>query len=115
MEKYTHEESGIICYRGVESDTKFDPLLLFNDAVFQSDRDMSFALHTNLGSLTVLDRVTGFIGSPCDIETGFTDPEGNFWLASGNVDVRYSGCETFGEAIEWVKARANTCNPDEYT
>lgn len=35
--------------------------------------------------------------------------EGKFWLASGNNDVRYSGAETVGEAIEWVKEQANNC------
>jgi hypothetical protein len=42
-------------------------------------------------------------------ETGYRDPEGKFWLASGSLDVRNFGVFTVGEAIEWVKDRANTC------
>jgi hypothetical protein len=71
------------------------------------DGDQQFALHTNIGSLTVLDRLTGFGWR--DIETGFRDKNGKFWLASGGFDVRQSGCKTIGEAIQWVKDRANTC------
>lgn len=40
------------------------------------------------GRLTVLDRETGFGGGIRDVETGFTDLEGNFWLVSGNYDIR---------------------------
>ena len=36
---------------------------------------------------------------------------GDFWLASGMQDVRQSGAKTLGEAIDWVKSRANTCRP----
>lgn len=70
-------------------------------------RDFQHALHTNLGSLTVLDRMTGFGWR--DIETGYRDMDGKFWLASGGYDVRESGATTFGEAVEWVKQRANNC------
>ena len=69
--------------------------------------DTQIALHTNLGSLTVLDRLTGFGWR--DVETGYRDPNGGFWLASGNQDVTRSDVKTIGEAIEWVKERANTC------
>ena len=69
--------------------------------------DTQIALHTNLGSLTVLDRLTGFGWR--DVETGYRDPNGEFWLASGNQDVTKSTVKTLGEAIEWVKERANTC------
>ena len=70
--------------------------------------DTQLAFHSNLGSITVLDRMTGFSFGR-DIETGFRDPEGKFWLASGGVNVIESGCETIGEAIEWIKKRANNC------
>lgn len=69
--------------------------------------DTQFAFHTNIGSLTVLDRMTGFGWR--DTETGFRDTEGNFWLASGGFDVRLSGAKTISEAIQWVKSNANTC------
>lgn len=72
-----------------------------------SDGDKQIALYTNLGSLTVLDRLIGFGWR--DVETGYRDPDGNFWLASGDQDVTRSTVKTIGEAIEWVKERANTC------
>ena len=72
-----------------------------------TDGDTQIALHTNLGSLTVLDRLTGFGWR--DVETGYRDTNGEFWLASGNQDVMMSGVKTIGEAIKWVKERANTC------
>ena len=71
------------------------------------DGDKQIALHTNLGSFTVLVRLTGY--GWVDIETGYRDPNGEFWLASGNQDVTKSTAKTIGEAIEQVKERANTC------
>lgn len=75
------------------------------------DGDKQIALHTNLGSLTVLNRMTGFGWR--DVETGYRDTNGEFWLASGNQDVTMSGVKTIGEAIKWVKERANTCIGEE--
>lgn len=72
-----------------------------------TDGDTQIALHTNLGSLTVVDRLTGFGWR--DVETGYRGPNGEFWLASGDQDVTRSTVKTLGEAIEWVKERANTC------
>lgn len=109
MEKYINEAEKE-CYRGVTTETPFS-VNLFHKPEWQggSDGDENFALHTNLGSLTVLDRMTGF--GYRDIETGFRDNDNNFWLASGDMDVRQSECSTIGEAIEWVKKRANNCVP----
>ena len=98
-------------YKGVDNDSLFSAEL-FHKPKYQHEGDESFALHTNLGSLTVLDRMTGFVGGIRDTESGFRDPDGNFWLASGMYDVRESKVKTIGEAIEWVKDRANTCVPD---
>lgn len=58
----------------------------------------------------MIDRMTGFGWR--DVETGFRDKDGQFWLASGGLDVRYSGYKTIGEAIQWIKDRANTCIPE---
>lgn len=105
MEKYINE-FGKVCYRGVTEDTAFTG----NEFHMPKDlgnEDTCWAFHTNLGSLTVLDRMTGY--GFRDIETGFRDMDGYFWLASGNCDVRHSGCATVGEAIQWVKDNANTC------
>ena len=107
MEKYIND-FGKECYKGVELSSDFSSDL-FHKPKYQYEGDESFALHTNFGSLTVLDRMTGFMGGIRDIESGFRDEDGNFWLASGNYDVRESGVTTIGEAIEWVKAKANTC------
>ena len=84
----------------------------FNPAQFQRVpgqyplENQQWALHTDIGSLTVLDRMTGF--GYRDVETGFRDPANNFWLASGDQDVRFSGAATLGEAIAWVKERATS-------
>ena len=105
IEKYTNDfdkES----YRGVKLDTPLADLE-FHEVEGGMDSDTQHALHTNLGSLTVLDRMTGFGWR--DIETGWRDQDGKFWLASGGHNVREAGCHDMEEAIEWVKERANTC------
>lgn len=105
MEKYVND-AGKQCYRGATEGTPFDSAL-FYEVPNQIEDDVQFALHTNLGSLTVLDRMTGFGWR--DVETGFRDPDNKFWLASGGFDVRKSGCKTLGEAIQFVKDNANNC------
>jgi hypothetical protein len=109
MEIYTNEY-GKVCYKNVKPD---DDFCLFNfTKVENTDDRQQWALHTNLGSLTVLDRQTGYIGGFMDTETGFRETKedgGRFWLASGMVDVRNSGEKTIGQAIEYVKRNANTC------
>lgn len=107
MEKYINEHSRE-CYRGVKPDTPFSELE-FHEVTGQMDTDEQWALHTNLGTLTVLDRLTGFEGGIRDTETGYRDPDGKFWLASCHNDVRKSGATTMQDAIDWVKERANTC------
>jgi len=109
IEKYINEDDRE-CYRGVTESTLFT-LDLFHKPDYQFETDIHWAFHSELGSLTVLDRMTGF--GFRDIESGYRDPEGNFWLASGNIDVRYSGVKTVREAIEYVKTHANICNPDK--
>lgn len=113
MEKYINDYEKE-CYRGVEENTNFADLE-FHLVKRESDKrlfygeepDTQFALHTNLGTLTVLDRMTGF--GHRDTETGFRAPDGKFWLASGDYDVRDSGVSTISDAIEWVKKRTNNC------
>ncbi len=109
MEKYINEHNKE-CYKNVELKSEFHKEL-FHQVEMQDTEAMQFALHTNLGSITVLDRMTGFGWR--DIETGFRDKDGLFWLASGNIDVRYAGVETIGEAIEFIKKNANTVIPKE--
>lgn len=101
-------ECGRPCYEGVELDIPIYDLEFYK-VPNQWHGDMQYALHTNLGSITVLDRMTGFGWNVRDTETGFRDQDGKFWLASGMQDVRFSGAKTIGEAIDWVKSKANTC------
>ena len=105
IEKYINDNEKE-CYKGVTDDTQLSDLLFHTASAYEDDKQ--FALHTNLGSLTVLDRMTGF--GYRDIETGFRDKEGKFWLATGDCDVRYSGVKTIREAIDWVKSHADICN-----
>jgi len=108
MEKYINDANKE-CYRGATDSTPFSRDL-FHTPKYKFEDDKSLALHTNLGSLTVLNRMTGY--GYRDTESGFRDPMGNFWLASGGYDVRESGCKTIVQAIQWVQEKANTCVPD---
>ena len=58
--------------------------------------------------ITVLDRMTGF-SCGRDIETGYRDREGKFWLASSDFDIRRWPELTLAQAIEKIKTNANTC------
>lgn len=70
--------------------------------------DSQWAFHCNLGSITVIDRMTGFSFGR-DTETGFRDADGKFWLASGMFDIRNHLPMQFGEAVELIKSNANNC------
>jgi hypothetical protein len=69
--------------------------------------------YLNLGGLeriTVLDRLTGCgEGDIRDIETGYKDKDGKFWLASGRFDIREFPELTIEEAISKIKSNANNC------
>jgi hypothetical protein len=111
MDKYTNEK-GSEYYFGTKQDSPFSADL-FHTIEHKGldeydDQNQQWALHTNIGSLTVVDRMTGF--GFRDTETGFRDPDGGFWLATGQKDVRRSGARTVGEAIQWVKDRADIRN-----
>ncbi len=110
MEKYINEHKKL-CWAGVTLDSPFQ-LDIFHEVDMgdsESDYEKSYqwAFHCDIGSITVLDRRTGFGWR--DTESGFRDRENRFWLASGMYDVRKSGCKTIGEAIQWIKDRANAC------
>ena len=90
-----------------DADSSFSADMFYEVDMSRCEDDQQFALHTDLGSLTVLDRMTGFGWR--DIETGYRAKDGKFWLASGGFDVRESGAETLGAAIELVKQNANNC------
>jgi hypothetical protein len=105
MQRQSHPKSGQPFWVGATLDTHFDPSM-FEPVPDQFDSDRQWALHTDIGSLTVLDRMTGF--GYRDTETAFREPNGPFWLASGDQDIRFSGATTLGEAIAWVKQRATS-------
>jgi hypothetical protein len=84
--------------------------LLHWEATIPSDNDTLWTAKLLYGDrLTVLLRKTGFTESPFDVETGYRSAEDKFWLASGRKDVRMQEGLTIQEAIDWVKANANTC------
>lgn len=105
MKKYIND-SGSECFKGVSGDSAFDKNLFYlvPDQYNSSKSDVQYAFHTNLGSLTVLDRMTGF--GVRDTETGFRDNDGKCWLATGGRDVRKSGSVSINDAISWVKSNA---------
>ena len=72
--------------------------------------DVLYTTRTELGRITVLDRLTGWGEcSTRDIETGYRDTDNKFWLASGDFDIRRYGDLSISEAIDKIKQNANTC------
>ena len=105
MKKHTNNY-GVEHWTGVTSDT------IINRDFFQLVESMAsrkkWAMHTNMGILTIVCRITG--SGMNDIETGYREPEtGKFWLASGGFDVRETRNQTMQACIDWVKDNANTC------
>ena len=78
------------------------------DLSLKSD-DFQVAFHCSLGSITILDRMTGYGSGLRDVETGFRDVDGNFWLASGMFDIRKHLPMKFSEAVALIKKNANNC------
>ena len=109
MERYIND-AGKPAWKGVEESSDFSADM-FYEVEMKSNKynDKQLALHTNLGSITVLDRLTGYSGNIRDIESGYRDVSGKFWLASCGCNVIESGSKTVGEAIAWIKEMANTC------
>lgn len=107
----TTSENGRWAFTGATVNTPFSAEDFYSVDMSHYDGDQQWALHTDLGSLTVLDRMTGF--GYRDIETGYRAMNGDFWLASGGFDVRDSESKTLGEAIDWVKKHANNCYPGQ--
>jgi len=78
-----------------------------SESMMDGEDTMYRAHAPEIGRFTVLDRMIGF--GHRDIETGFKDLNGKFWLASGDFDVRDHPDFTFQEAVDWVKKNANNC------
>jgi hypothetical protein len=66
-----------------------------------------YVVHTDLGRITVLDRITGWGGGLRGIETGYKDKDGRFWLALDRFDIRRFPNLTLDKAIELIKKEAN--------
>jgi hypothetical protein len=84
--------------------------LQFNKTTHCDGEDALFSANTKIGRITVLDRLTGWgNGDIRDIETGYKDLDGKFWLVSGQFDIRKYPDLTIEEAIGKIKENANTC------
>ena len=95
-------------WNGIRENTPFDKKYFHKVDICNDYEDSQLACHTSyLGSITVLDRMTGF--GYRDVETGYRDLHGEFWLASGNFNILQQNCNTFGEAVELIKSNANNC------
>ena len=79
--------------------------LFYDVDMSYSETNSQVAFHCNHGSITVLDRMTGF--GFRDTETGYRAPDGKFWLASGGFDIRDRLPLMIGEAIDAIKKNAN--------
>lgn len=82
------------------SELEFKESKIGDDAIF-------FCANTELGEITVLDRMTGW--GMRDTETGYRSPDDKFWLASCMFDIRNYPDLEFEQAIEKIKEYANTC------
>ena len=115
MEKFINEY-GKEVWCGITEDTKFNDLMFHEVEMYKDpfaedyEQDKQWVMHTNLGSITVLDRMTGF--GYRDIETGYRCTDGKFWLASGNFDIRTLSPDTIGRAINLIKQYSNNCQGD---
>jgi len=98
-------------WRDVKEDSEFSDKLFFEVDMSHSDsNDTQKAFYSNeFGSITILNRMTGFGFGQRDIETGYRDLNGEFWLASGNFDILAESQKTVGEAIALIKQNANNC------
>lgn len=85
--------------------------LKWNEIEFKHLDETLFTYHSpGVGRFTVVDRMTGFGWR--DIETGFKDLHGRFWLASGNFDIREFSDKSIVDAANLIKKFSNTCSPN---
>jgi len=100
---------------GIREDTEFSSDFFYDvDMSYSDSNDTQKAFHSNLGTITVLDHLTGFGFGIRDIETGFRDLNGEFWLVSGDFDIINIAPKTVGEAIKIIKKNANNCVGKEF-
>lgn len=75
------------------------------------EREPDISWHADVpgGHISIVDRMTGFGYGIRDIETGFRDTDGKFWLAAGMFDIRDFATDTIPEAIRRIKENSNIC------
>jgi hypothetical protein len=81
----------------------------FKKTIQGGGEDTLFGCNTDLGRISVLDRMTGWGNGIRGIETGYSDKNGKFWLASCGFDIREYPDLDLPQAIEKIKEYANTC------
>lgn len=91
----------------MEETAKIKDLEFLLDLISGSDDELYYHKSQSWGTIIVLRRLTGY--GYIDIETSFRAPDGKFWLASGDFDIRRFPEMTIGEAIEHIKENANVC------
>ena len=98
-------------WKGVKGDEILSRKFFYEVDMSYSDTDTQKAFHSReFGSITILDRMTGYGGGVRDVETGYKDLDGNFWLASGGFNIlEIAKGKTIGDAIDLIKSNANTC------
>ncbi len=83
--------------------------LLFRESPDNNKDRLLYSAYFDDSRITVLNRMTGYGDGIRDIETGFTDDEGTFWLASGMFDIRDYPEIEINKAIMLIKDNSNTC------
>lgn len=83
----------------------------FKEGKYSTDEDKSWFLNIpSIGTISVVNRMTGFLGYGRDTETGFTDTDGAFWLVSyQHFDIREYADISIVKAIQLIKKRSNVC------
>lgn len=90
--------------------TSFQELWRRPDLEWDGHHDICVSHHLMTGGyITVLSRMTGY--GYRDVETGYRSPCGQFWLASGNMDIRDELHKLNSEdaMVDWVIKNANIC------
>lgn len=85
--------------------------LNFTEKQYPESETISYhSIIDGIGTISILDRMTGFSFYGRDIETGFKDINGTFWLASfQRFDIRDYPDMNVIKAIHEIKKRSNTC------
>jgi len=83
----------------------------FKESNRSVDENRSWYLNIpSIGTISVVNRMTGFSEYGRDTETGFTDIDGAFWLVSyQHFDIREYADMPIVKAIQLIKKRSNTC------